>query len=307
MWSSTHDMTDNIMSAYKLANGEFNDGEGAFEGGPSVTDLFKDPRLDEELKQEFKDYKDLDASKYAEQAAFVREMTGNPRGMHVLSGEPGTGKSFVIRHLTHLFRNQGKSVSLFAYTGVAAERLGSKSAKTMHAGMAINANHVFYHLTPTSKVYRSLVDADVIIIDEYAFMSCSDLNMVFQRLAQVHRSNRRDGEPVTNFYDNKLLILVGDHAQLPPVCNCLRRADEVTVCKDCHSSSSTVWGKLKKHRLIVSVRHSEDKVLSGFLDLIRSKMPTEDQLRDALGSRMDYKNLEEALEEVTDFNRLTII
>ncbi len=101
-------------------------------------------------------------------------------------------------------------------------------------------------------------------------------------------------------------------SQLPPVCTCLRRAghanaaaaaateaaaagapgadldgagpvDEAPLCEDCHIASNPFFQAAPKYRLPASVRHARDPVFAAFLDVIRSRRPTQAEIDAVFG------------------------
>jgi ATP-dependent exoDNAse (exonuclease V) alpha subunit len=78
-----------------------------------------------------------------------------------------------------------------------------------------------------------------------------------------------------------MLICVGDHAQLPPVCHC-PRVEKDAFCARCHVTSSPFWPRFTMHHLTMSVRHALDKPYAEFLNIIRVDEPSVDILNAAL-------------------------
>lgn len=87
-------------------------------------------RRAEELRTEFA--ASASATMNEEQQAAVDNLLNNPVGLHAINGGPGTGKSFIIRYITHRLREKGLNVSLGATTATAASRIG-RTAITAHS------------------------------------------------------------------------------------------------------------------------------------------------------------------------------
>ena len=67
-------------------------------------------RVREEQLQELRGITDVKPT--AQQARVLKKLQGAITGVHVISGGPGTGKTFITRHLVHYFRTKGvKTVS----------------------------------------------------------------------------------------------------------------------------------------------------------------------------------------------------
>lgn len=100
----------------------------------------------------------------------------NAKGIHVLSGTPGAGKTFTTQFLAYHWRRAGKKVLLTATTGSAAVNL-SGSARTVH-----NAFHLpldgrpLSLISPSDPSFQALLQADVIVVDEMSMLTCTILN-----------------------------------------------------------------------------------------------------------------------------------
>ena len=124
------------------------------------------------------------------------------RGMLILTGGPGTGKTTTLKAILQLFEQAQLDVALAAPTGRAAKRMsevtGKPSAKTIHRLLEVqwdqNENQTF------ARNEENPLDCDVLILDE--------LSMVDIRLF----SALLDAVPI-----GCRLVLVGDANQLPPV------------------------------------------------------------------------------------------
>lgn len=196
-------------------------------------------------------------------------------GAKLISGAPGAGKTFLIRYMVKQWLLKGKKVLLCATTGAAACRL-SKVATTAHNLFAIPTK--CRYLTPlrtAGDIFAKLLQADIIIIDEMSMLTAYMLDFIFYRLRQVCGS-------LAAALASKLLLFVGDHAQLPAVC--YHRLDpEDPVCLQCHISRSMHWPLLTVYHLSGSKRHSDLPFL-GFLNDIRFNVPTQESIDNILGN-----------------------
>jgi len=116
----------------------------------------------------------------------------------VITGGPGTGKTFLIRLVAKAFSDMGMSVCLAAPTGRAARRVSevtSFPAHTIHRLLGFKFDDKCFEKAPENPI-----DADVVIIDEASMI---DTGLMYHLVSAV---------PVTS-----RLILMGDAAQLPPV------------------------------------------------------------------------------------------
>ncbi len=129
-------------------------------------------------------------------------VTAVERGVLILTGGPGTGKTTTVNGILSLFENDGLSVVLCAPTGRAAQRMSEitgKEAKTIHRLLGAERSDGSGR-TCFCKDERSPIDADVVIVDE---LSMVDIVLFSALLSALPLGCR--------------LIMVGDADQLPPV------------------------------------------------------------------------------------------
>lgn len=123
------------------------------------------------------------------------------KGILILTGGPGTGKTTTLRGILKVFENQGLEVALAAPTGRAAKRMSEltgRDAQTIHRLLEVewdrNDKPVF------QRNRRNPISAGAVIIDE---LSMVDI-LLFSSLL--------DALPI-----GCRLVMVGDSDQLPPV------------------------------------------------------------------------------------------
>ena len=120
------------------------------------------------------------------------------KGMLVITGGPGTGKTTILQFVITLLEKLGESFELCAPTGRAAKRMTETTgceARTIHRLL-----EYAYGENGFSRNQDNPIDADTIIIDE---MSMVDVQLMWALLRAVRPGTR--------------LIMVGDADQLPPV------------------------------------------------------------------------------------------
>ena len=134
------------------------------------------------------------------------------RGVVIISGGPGTGKTSIINSIIQFFIEEKKDILLAAPTGRAAKRMQEMTgyeAKTIHrllevkiagSGETGHDGGPDGHRLRFERNAENPLEADVIIIDE---MSMVDCNLFFALLKAISPGTR--------------LILVGDMDQLPSV------------------------------------------------------------------------------------------
>ena len=129
------------------------------------------------------------------------------RGLFVLTGGPGTGKTTTITTMIKLFENEGYDIFLGAPTGRAAKRMSEATgyeARTIHRMLEVTGNISDEDDTASFARFErnetNPLECDVIIIDE---MSMVDVSLMYALLKAISPGTR--------------LILVGDEHQLPSV------------------------------------------------------------------------------------------
>lgn len=127
--------------------------------------------------------------------------TAVSRGILVLTGGPGTGKTTTLNGILQLFERQELDIALAAPTGRAAKRmteLTGREAKTIHRLLEVewdeNDRPVF------KRNLRNPLECEALILDELSMVDIS----LFASLLQALPFGCR-------------LIMVGDSDQLPPV------------------------------------------------------------------------------------------
>lgn len=132
----------------------------------------------------------------------------------LISGGAGSGKTFTITALLRLYEAQGLKVELTAPTGRAAKRIEEvvgRPAQTLHRLLGSNGRTFLHEDQQRLAELRekddsrswdaNVVDADVVIVDE---VSMVDIDLAWHFFQSVD-------------LDKTMVVLVGDHNQLPPV------------------------------------------------------------------------------------------
>lgn len=124
------------------------------------------------------------------------------RGVMILTGGPGTGKTTSVRGIVEMLERMGYNILLLAPTGRAAKRLGElcgRDAQTIHRCLGMNWQEDTGEVT-FQKNEKEPLEAEAVIVDE---MSMVDLTLMNALLAALRPDCR--------------LIMVGDADQLPSV------------------------------------------------------------------------------------------
>lgn len=127
----------------------------------------------------------------------------------LLTGQAGSGKTFLLSEFIRRAKAQGKSVAVTATTGLAATHLGGS---TIHAWSGIGVHDTlpksfFDNVAKTRS--DTIKKADVLIIDEVSMLHDYRLDMVNEVLKRVRKNDAPFG--------GVQIVLCGDFFQLPPV------------------------------------------------------------------------------------------
>ena len=123
------------------------------------------------------------------------------KGLLILTGGPGTGKTTTLNAIIRLLKESGQKVMLCAPTGRAAQRMTavtSEEAKTIHRLLEVSYDIADKPVFKRNE--RNMLNCDALIIDE---VSMVDVQLLEALLRAMPLSCR--------------LILVGDSNQLPSV------------------------------------------------------------------------------------------
>lgn len=203
------------------------------------------------------------------------------KGVLVITGGPGTGKTTTINTIITLLNKEGYVIELAAPTGRAAKRMSEATgmeAKTIHRLLGINFLSDNSNRQTFEKNEDDPIEADVIIIDESSMV---DITLMFNLLKAIDIGTR--------------LILVGDVDQLPSVgpgnvlkdiinSNCIkvvcleeifRQARESAIIMNAHRINKGEYPKLneKNKDFFFVKRNLIDDVVTGILDLTINRLP----------------------------------
>ena len=128
-------------------------------------------------------------------------MTAIDKGILILTGGPGTGKTTTVNGILQLFEEDGLNVVLTAPTGRAAQRMSEitgRDAKTIHR--LLEAERTGNERMRFNRTARHPIEADAVIVDELSMVDVTLFSALLDALPLGCR-----------------LIMVGDSDQLPPV------------------------------------------------------------------------------------------
>lgn len=159
--------------------------------------------------------------------------------LSVLSGGPGTGKTFTTNLIKTIYRNLNEDarILLLAPTGKASKRLAelcNEEAMTIHRGLKIR---------PLEQVDEQVkLEADFIIIDEASMI---DIQMLYNLLVKID--------------NNTKVLFVGDYQQLPSVGAGLVLRDLM----NCGAVNVVKLEKIFRQALTSNIVHNSHKMIEG--------------------------------------------
>ncbi|MBI5306357.1 helix-turn-helix domain-containing protein [Candidatus Wolfebacteria bacterium] len=134
-----------------------------------------------------------------------------------LTGEPGSGKTYLVNQYVAWLRGHGIAPAITASTGIAATHIGGM---TIHSWIGIGiktelTKEDLRRIKDNRRVVKRITNSHVLIIDEISMLSARTFAMVDAVCHAVRGSQKPFG--------GLQIVLVGDFFQLPPV---VRHDDE---------------------------------------------------------------------------------
>lgn len=128
-----------------------------------------------------------------------------------LTGEPGSGKTFLVNKYVRYLRDHDIRVAITASTGIAATHIGGS---TIHSWSGIGIRKSLSKqdldiIAGTERLVKQIQGTHALIIDEISMLDAVTLDMV----ETVCRTIRKSPAP----FGGLQVVLVGDFFQLPPV------------------------------------------------------------------------------------------
>ena len=216
---------------------------------------------------------------YAPQQRQAVELAAR-RGVLILTGGPGTGKTTAVRGIVALFRKMGLDIVLAAPTGRAAKRMSELTgmeAQTIHRLLGMTWSESARQVT-FQRTEQEPLEADAVIVDE---MSMVDLTL-FSALLRALRPGTR-------------LVLVGDADQLPSVGagnvfsdlirsgrvetvflrEVFRQAEQSAIIRNAHAVNLGQPPQLTNDQgdFFFLCRRDGERALSTVVELCRSRLP----------------------------------
>ena len=202
------------------------------------------------------------------------------RGILLLTGGPGTGKTTSVRGIVTLFERMGLDVLLLAPTGRAAQRMSQlcgRDAQTVHRALGMSWNELTGEVT-FRKNEKEPLEADAVIVDE---MSMVDLELMASLLRAMRPGCR--------------LVMVGDPDQLPSVgagnvlgdllrsgvipavslTEIFRQAEKSAIIRNAHAVNTGRPPELKntQNDFFFLCRRAPDRLVQTVVELCQQRLP----------------------------------
>ncbi|MGB7958113.1 MAG: helix-turn-helix domain-containing protein [Minisyncoccia bacterium] len=194
-----------------------------------------------------------------------------------LTGEPGSGKTYLVNQYIAWLRGHGIAPAITASTGIAATHIGGM---TIHSWSGIGiktelTKQDLRRIEDDRRAAKRIINAHILIIDEISMLSARTFAMV----DAVCRAMRKSQKP----FGGLQVLLVGDFFQLPPV---VRRDNEPDARLGFDNElgnagaqfayASQAWAVLNPAVCYLSEQHrQEDAVFLGILSAFRAGVLSE--------------------------------
>lgn len=197
-------------------------------------------------------------------------------GSVFLTGEPGSGKTYILNRYIEYLRTKGIEPAITASTGIAATHIGGM---TIHSwcGIGIKTKldkNDLNKITSSQYIVRRILKTKILIIEEISMLTDETLSMV----DMVYRAIKQNQRP----FGGMQVILSGDFFQLPPVVKKEIENSQTTIIQkplDHFAYNSLVWKLLNPTICYITEQfRQEDKNFLDLLSAIRKNNINEEHL-----------------------------
>lgn len=192
----------------------------------------------------------------------------------LLTGSAGTGKSFTLKTIINILKENKKNYGLTAMTGSAACLIG---AQTLHSFMSIglgngSVDECILKIRKRSSVLKTLMSLDVLLIDEVSMLDVE----LFEKISAImsiikaakYSKDCFEKEEILNTpFGGIQLVFIGDFYQLPPV-------------NGLYCFMSPLWNKCNIFSVVLDelIRQKDDVLYQKILKIIRKGRCTDNIL-----------------------------
>lgn len=225
----------------------------------------------------------------------VLEILKNSKNNILLTGAPGTGKSFTTNTYIDWLIDNGKRFAVTASTGIAAINVGGK---TLHSFSGLRSDEPLtdadvYDILQNQHTTKRYRETDVLIIDEISMVSA-------QMLDNLNELAKRARGLMNEPFGGMCVVAVGDFFQLPPI-----SGDYCFKSKTWKEAGFVFCNLTEQHR-------TNDTVFIDILTGIRSGHLTEEQKQLIRGrvtedvSNLDVVRLDTHNKRVDEINHMKL-
>ena len=188
----------------------------------------------------------------------------------LITGPAGTGKSYTIKYIIELLKDNNKNIGLTATTGTAAFIIGGQ---TLHSFMGVglcdgSLADIFITIKKNASIYKRLVELDVLIIDEVSMLDSVLFEKISDIFCYIKSYSLKDKELLNKPFGGIQIILIGDFCQLAPV-------------NGIYCFLSKLWetANIKVVLLDELVRQNDDVLFQKILQIIRKGKCTDNIMK----------------------------
>ena len=214
-----------------------------------------------------------------------------------MSGQAGSGKSYVINEIVKEFTNKKLSVYITALTGTAASNIGGYTVHHLfQLGLAKDTKDELIKKVQYAKIDTEFIKyADLLIIDEISMMGLT----LFEKLEAMIRCARGmvDDQNLKHPFGGLKILLSGDFYQLPPI-------------SDDFCFKSPFWSYFETIILYENVRQKTDLMFQTILDEIRDEKLSPQhliKLKSTIHNDLNETNITDSEENINKYPILTQI
>jgi len=218
-----------------------------------------------------------------------------------LTGEPGSGKTYVINQYVSYLNSHGIKPAITASTGIAATHIGGM---TIHSwsGIGIKSrlnNYELRSIVTNDYIKKRVGAAKILIIDEISMLPPGTLGMIDSICRAIKKNNLPFG--------GIQVVLVGDFFQLPPVTrNIVNEFSQENLFEETPARfayDAPVWREAEFVTCYITEQYrQDDKDLISLLSKIRANNFDQSSLRHIQKRKADALNVPDHVPKLYSHN-----